>query len=402
MITQSEVPFSLKDITVDWFTMALRESGLIDDEKILSLTYKVIGEEAGFNGEVAIFKLEYSDQRSRAPKSIVLKIPTALKNRTLGQTMGLYEKEIRFYRDLESTINIRTPCHYYSSLDVADDPDVVLERLTGLNKLPMWLIALLSIIASWVISFTPRRYALLIEDLSGYRLGDQAAGCSEEDTKNVLTAMAKLHGQFWRSEKLEGMNWIAPIAATSKIIQMMFLQTVGKFKSVNKDRLLERQVQLVKWLNANGEALTEKLGEEAATLLHGDFRLDNICFDDAKGEILLFDWQTMSKGPGGMDLAYFLSAALPFGTEAGKIDELISYYHEELSSAGVEISAARLRWQYEMGLLATLHRIIPAAHTGQLDLGSDRGPQMMLAWIDKTFDKVKDLQFETILVRIPA
>jgi hypothetical protein len=165
--------------------------------------------------------------------------------------MGLYEKEIRFYRDLESTINIRTPRHYYSSLDVADDPDVVLERLTGLNKLPMWLIALLSIIASWVISFTPRRYALLIEDLSGYRLGDQAAGCSEEDTKNVLTAMAKLHGQFWRSEKLEGMNWIAPIAATSKIIQMMFLQTVGKFKSVNKDRLLEREVQLVKWLNAN-------------------------------------------------------------------------------------------------------------------------------------------------------
>ena len=319
MITQSEVPFSLKDITVDWFTMALRESGLIDDEKILSLTYKVIGEEAGFNGEVAIFKLEYSDQRSRAPKSIVLKIPTALKNRTLGQTMGLYEKEIRFYRDLESTINIRTPCHYYSSLDVADDPDVVLERLTGLNKLPMWLIALLSIIASWVISFTPRRYALLIEDLSGYRLGDQAVGCSEEDTKNVLTAMAKLHGQFWRSEKLEGMNWIAPIAATSKIIQMMFLQAVGKFKSVNKDRLLERQVQLVKWLNANGEALTEKLGEEAATLLHGDFRLDNICFDDAKGEILLFDWQTMSKGPGGMDLAYFLSAALPFGTEAERL-----------------------------------------------------------------------------------
>ena len=137
MITQPEVPFSLKDITVNWFTMALRESGLIDDEKIVSLTHNVIGEEAGFNGEVAIFKLEYSDRRIRAPNSMVLKIPTALKNRTLGQTMGLYEKEIRFYRDLASTICIRTPCHYCSALDVADDPDVVLERLTGLNKLPM-------------------------------------------------------------------------------------------------------------------------------------------------------------------------------------------------------------------------------------------------------------------------
>ena len=152
MITQPKVPFSLKDITVDWFTTTLRESGIIDDEKVVSFTHNVIGQEAGFNGEVAIFKLEYSDPASSAPNSMVLKIPTALKNRTLGQTMGLYEKEIRFYRDLESTISIRTPSHYYSALDVADDPDVVLERLAGLNKLPMWLIAILSIIAGWIIA----------------------------------------------------------------------------------------------------------------------------------------------------------------------------------------------------------------------------------------------------------
>ena len=53
MITQPEVPFSLKDITVDWFTTALRESDIIKDEKVVSFTHKVIGEEAGFNGEVA-------------------------------------------------------------------------------------------------------------------------------------------------------------------------------------------------------------------------------------------------------------------------------------------------------------------------------------------------------------
>tara|TARA_B110000967_G_C18879835_1_gene560404 strand:+ start:98 stop:1306 length:1209 start_codon:yes stop_codon:yes gene_type:complete len=402
MITQPKVPFSLKDITVDWFTTTLRESGIIDDEKVVSFTHNVIGQEAGFNGEVAIFKLEYSDPASSAPNSMVLKIPTALKNRTLGQTMGLYEKEIRFYRDLESTISIRTPSHYYSALDVADDPDMVLERLAGLNKLPMWLIAILSIIAGWIISFAPRRYALLIEDLSGYRLGDQAAGCSEEDSKHVLTAMAKLHGQFWGGEELAGMSWIAPVAATSKIIQMMFLQTAGKFRSANKGRLSKRQIQLVEWLKVNGEALTVKLGEESSTLLHGDFRLDNICFDDSKGEIVLFDWQTMSNGPAGMDLAYFLSAALPVNTGEEKINELIKHYRVALSHTGVNISSARLRWQYEMGILATLHRIIPAAHTGQLDLGSDRGPQMMQAWLDKTFDKAENLQFETILDRIPA
>ena len=183
---------------------------------------------------------------------------------------------------------------------------------------------------------------------------------------------------------------------------MMFLQTVGKFRSANKGRLSKRQIQLVEWLKVNGEALTVKLGEESSTLLHGDFRLDNICFDDSKGEIVLFDWQTMSNGPAGMDLAYFLSAALPVNTGEEKINELIKHYRVALSHTGVNISSARLRWQYEMGILATLHRIIPAAHTGQLDLGSDRGPQMMQAWLDKTFDKAENLQFETILDRIPA
>jgi hypothetical protein len=100
-------------------------------------------------------------------------------------------------------------------------------------------------------------------------------------------------------------------------------------------------------------------------------------------------------------MAYFLSAALPVGSGEEKINELINIYHEALKNTGTEISAARLRWQYEMGMLATLHRIIPAAHTAQLDLGSGRGPQMMQAWLDKIFDKVQHVQFETILDCVP-
>ena len=402
MITRPEVPFSLKDITTDWLTMALRENGVIKDHRVVSFTYNIVGEEAGFNGEVVIFDLEYSEQSNLVPRSVVLKIPTALKNRILGQTMGLYEKEIRFYRDIRPSINIRTPRHYYSALDVADDPDVVLNRLEGLNKLPMWLIGFLSLIAGWLISLSPRRYALLIEDLSDYRLGDQASGCSEEDIRRILALMAKFHGQFWNSTKLSKMTWIAPVASTSKIIQMMYLKNVSKFISAREGSMSVREIQLVEWLKANGERLTEKLGHEPYTLLHGDFRLDNICFDDAKEEILLFDWQTMSRGPIGMDLAYFLSAALPVGTSEGKVNELLEYYRELLSKEGVKLSLARLRWQYEIGMLATLHRIIPAVHSAQLDLGSSRGPKMMREWIDKTFDKLKNLQYEDILDRAPA
>lgn len=402
MLTHTDVPFSLDDINKEWLTAALRENGIIDKESVEELSLRHLGTEAGFNGEVAILQLQYSDPEIDAPKSMVLKIPTALKNRILGQTMGLYEKEIRFYRDLQPSLNIRSPCHYYSALDIADDPDMVLERMVGLNKLPMWLIAALTKVVSWLIGKTPRRYVLLIEDMSGHRMGDQMDVCSNEDVRRILRTIASLHSQFWKSEQLSTMSWIAPVTSTSKIVHMMFGQSIGKFRSANKDHLSGRQMQLIDWVAENGMALTDKLGAESGTLLHGDVRLDNVCFDDASQEALLFDWQTMQRGPAGMDLAYFLSTAVPVEADETSINELIAFYHGELQAKGVEISLARLRWQYELGMLAMVHRIVPTLYGDQMDLGSDRGTKLMQQWVDKILSKLEHIKFETILKEVPA
>ncbi len=401
MITHENVPFSLADINKQWLTEALTENGILKSGHVTSLEHRIIGTEAGFNGEVAILTLQYSDPETDAPTSMVLKIPTALKNRILGQTMGLYEKEIRFYRQLNPSLHVRTPRHYYSALDVADDQDVILERMYGLNSLPMWLISLLSKIATWAIAKNPRKYVLLIEDLSGYRMGDQMKTLSDQDTRRILRAMAKLHGQYWQSESLETMSWIAPVNSTTKIVQMMYLQSIDKFRAANQDQLTQRQTQIIDWVTKNGIPLTEKLGEEAATLLHGDMRMDNICFDDAQDEVLLFDWQTMQRGPAGMDLAYFLSASVPADAGEARVTELIAYYHEQLLAEGVAISVERLRWQYQMGMLSMVHRVIPTLFQDQMDLGSDRGPKMMQAWVEKILSKLEPIPFEDILDSVP-
>ena len=405
-LTRSEdIPFSLSEITADWLTRALREQGLINPStSVASFTSQTIGAEAGFNGDVAILTLDYqgADENPEAPASLVVKIPIASKNRIMGQTMGLYEKEIRFYRDLQPILSVRAPRHYYSALDAADDPDVVMERLQGLNSLPVGVVRVLTKALSWFVRMTPRRYVLLIEDLSSYRLGDQMDNYSAEELRRILAAMARLHAQFWDSEELKSRTWIQPMAATSRIIQGMFLDSIKKFRAEVGDDLSDRQQQLVGWLCEHGAELTERLGEEPPTLLHGDFRLDNICFDDGKDEILLFDWQTMQNGAAGMDLAYFLSAALPDDASHHEIDETIAAYHDALLDQGVDISAARLRWQYDVGMLAMLHRILPAMFQGSLELGEGRGRDMIQAWVNKTFRRVEPIQFESILAAAPA
>ncbi len=401
MQTQSDVPFSLDDINPAWLTGALRQTGVIQSEEVVDFTKRPVGEDTGFNGEVVILSLQYSESSSDAPTSMVLKIPSASKNRIIGQTMGLYEKEIRSYRHLIPELNVRTPRHYYSALDVADDPDVVLERMIGLNKLPMWLIGVLSLIAQWVIARTPRKYVLLIEDLSGYRMGDQMQTCSDRDIRCVLRSMAKLHAQYWGSESLNQMSWVQPLDATIKIVQMMYMQAVGKYQAANAASLSDRQLRIVSWLKDNGMALTDAIAKEPQTILHGDMRLDNFCFDDKNDEVMLLDWQLVMKGGAGMDLAYFLSASVPLTASEAEINDYIEYYRAELNSHGVEISAERMRWQYEVGMLAMLQRILPTLFQQQMDLGSDRGPQMIAEWVEKIFKKVEEIDFETILQNRP-
>lgn len=397
MNVQDDVPYTVEDLTAEWLSEGLKESGVLEGAAVTDFTMDVLGDQVGFNGEVVIIAPTYSPPSESAPASLVLKIPTASKNRIMGQTMGLYEKEIRFYRDLQPGLNIRTPRHYFSALDVADDPDVILERLRGMNRLPIWMIRGIVALANRFVSGNPRRYALLIEDLSGYRMGDQAAGCSDEDARHIVAAMARLHAQFWASETLDEKSWITPYAVTSRIMQMRFLQGVDQYLCDEGGSLTPGRRDLIGWLRKNGIALTETFGDEPATLLHGDVRLDNICFDDATGEVVLFDWQTILAGPGASDLAYFISATLPGDADESQVDELIDVYHGELSQHGVDVSRDRLRWQYEVGMLTMLHRVLPTTYPDQMELDAGRGLPLLQAWISRIYTRLEQIDHERIL-----
>ena len=406
MIVENDVPFSVGELTAEWLSRGLRSSGLLHEGSVEKIDQRRLGDQVGFNGEVVIVSPTYSAlnvaESKTAPKSLVLKIPTASKNRILGQTMGLYEKEIRFYRDLQPIMNIRTPTHYYSALDIADDPDVILERLRGMNRLPIWVIRVIMALAGWVVTGNPRKYALLIEDLSDYRMGDQAKGCSDEDVKNVISTMAQMHAQFWDSKALTEMTWISPYAVVSRMMQMRYLQSIGRFISEEGGNLSLEQRDTLNWLKVNGIALTELFGEESATLLHGDCRLDNICFDDKLNQVIFFDWQTMQSGPGAADLAYFISATLTEEDGEDRVNAIIEHYLQALNLYGITLNPQRLRWQYEAGMLLMLHRLLPAIYAGNMDLNAERGLPLMKGWLMRILKRLIPIDPQRLLeARIP-
>ena len=76
-------------------------------------------------------------------------------------------------------------------------------------------------------------------------------------------------------------------------------------------------------LAAEYAAVLRRLGEPPRTLLHGDYRPDNMrCRQLAQreaAELVVYDWQFAAAGRGGYDLAYFLALSLP--AEARRRDE---------------------------------------------------------------------------------
>ena len=101
-------------------------------------------------------------------------------------------------------------------------------------------------------------------------------------------------------------------------------------------KLRDADRDVLAWLDRNAVALLTRFCAEApSTLVHGDFRLDNLFFDDGD-EPVVIDWQGVCCGPGVYDVAYFLSGTLAPETPEHAVLELVRVYHEALEARGVK------------------------------------------------------------------
>src|SRR4051794_17268402 len=88
-------------VTPAWLTSALRQSGVLADAAVAA--FDTLPLAAGDGYMAALFRLtpHYTAAAPAAPASLVLKVPAAFPGaRSIGTKLGLYEREVRFYRDL--------------------------------------------------------------------------------------------------------------------------------------------------------------------------------------------------------------------------------------------------------------------------------------------------------------
>ena len=79
--------------------------------------------------------------------------------------------------------------------------------------------------------------------------------------------------------------------------------------------------------------ISDSLAAAPWTLLHGDYRLDNVLFrsDD---EIVVLDLQGVGAGRPAVDVAYFITTALT-AEHRDEEEQLLRTYHDALVAAGI-------------------------------------------------------------------
>lgn len=386
------IPTTLADLTPEWLTTALSDVG--HGARVRAVTPTVIGESEGWVGLVARLALEWDVAENGRPVTVIVKLPTSDRRARAGsELLGVYEREIRFYQELAPSVPIRVPHCYYGAYDPgpAGDPETVARQI---DRLPKPILTALHRIGRWAASRSTRRYVLLLEDLAPAKPGNQVERCSPERLDEALATLGTLHRGMWQSPTLTGRPWLGAWDAVPSLTNVLFRRARRRYEQRYGEHLPPHCRKIADWLTRNSPSLARRLGAAPPTLVHGDYRLDNLFFGAGKPAVA--DWQIPSRGPGVFDVAYLLSSTLEPEATRDAEHALVRRYHAALTSTGtVDYAWERCWTDYRRASVLMLERVIGVVDSIEFD--SPRGRLLMETWTRRLAGRLTDANPDALL-----
>ena len=346
------------EFTADWFTDLFQEQY---GAAVLDVSREVIGTGVGFVGEMHRCFLSWDATRGDLPASVIVKVPSKLPlNRSLGEGLQLYEREVIAYEKLASNMGLPMPNVLYSAMD--DDPTPWLDSVINFlfSRLPLGGVSWLTVKFLELASKNPRlrRYVLVLEDIADARPPSQVEGGSLDDALISLATLAKFHAHHWMNEEsIAVSDRIWALNRLPKVSQASYARNREEFLGRFGELVGDEKMRVIDDTQDRLEDLLAPLAQDPWTLLHGDYRLDNIMFRP-NGEIVVIDYQLLSKGRPGWDVAYFITTALSADYKSEE-ETMLKHYHETLLRAGItNYSFEELVDDVELTKLLLAHRLV--------------------------------------------
>lgn len=342
-------------LTAAWLTAVLAGAG--HAVRVRGFRHQPVG--TGQMAHSERIELDYHEPvPPGAPRSLVGKFPAASPESRAAGAMGAYRAETLFYTRLATRLRVRTPRCLYGAL-----------------------------------SQDEKTFTLLLEDMAPAVQGDQIAGASDDRIEAAVRNLAGLHAPLWNSPELDRLDWLSG-GAGEMLARYVELATPA-FLERYADRLAGEDRDVLERFAARAQRWVARRPADR-TLVHGDYRLDNLLFRDGPAgcSVTAVDWQTLSIGCGGQDLAYLLGNGCEPAQRRASEGRMLEAYRRALAGLGVERSAEAIRADYVYGAFqGPVVTVLGALAVGR----TERGDAMFMAMARRSAAQIRDLDALALL-----
>lgn len=350
-------------ITPRWLTSALRDNGVLGPEvAIVGLERGQVGEGVGMMSELSRLTPAYEGPVGDAPRSFIAKYPSQNPtNRDIAMSFNLYEREVRYFAELDPLTTARCPVTYLTELD-------------GDN------------------------FIILMEDMADYRVGDQIVGATLEDTEIALDELAKLHAAFWN--RVDDISWIPHVAGSQHARNMQAGTEAGwdTMVALFGEFLSAPVLAMRADFQPSIAPLQAYMDQPPLTLSHGDFRMENFLYGTRPEHhpMAILDWQGPLRARGMQDVALLLGQSTRTEVRRKHEQELLGRYLDGLARQGISDYGFDAAWvDYRHAHL--YNWAYATVVSGTLDATNERGFAWMSQMIARQVATTEDLDLLDLL-----
>ena len=313
-----------EQITACWIQQALLAGGSSAAHDITAVEVERLSDVANALGNLYRCRIVVGDGETADPASVIVKLPSsdAMAFR-FSRWLSLHRREHVFYRDIAPLGYVRAPTLFYGDYD----PD-------------------------------SNRFVLVLEDLGHMRGIPQSVGVDAAQARHAIQQIAGLQGRFWESADEPTLSACGEFLSTrqSRIMQSVYLLTLPATLDRFADLFTAETRRLALAFGFRIAAHFAALSDGPKTVVHGDFRADNMLFDEGEEVgLAMIDWQGFGIGCGMYDVAFFLGTSVTSDVRRRIERETLDEYHDIVCRSGAENYTAEDCWRsYRQNILGTL------------------------------------------------
>ena len=347
------IPTSIDEVTAEWMSAAT-------GWKVTAVRNEIIG--VGVGVASAVYRSHLTG--SGCPASVIVKMPALDPNAAFTSTvLRMYIREVRFFKTLAKDVPFRVSKSFYGEVNEETS-----------------------------------QFAMVVEDLGNLRAVDQVKGMNIDDARRAVDGLAAMHAKWWgKADALaaDGTTISLGDPIYPAIVPMVFAE--GWEKCTKEIKMPDSIMQVGPRFGDAVAPLLASLAKGPNTLAHGDYRADNMFFDE-QNKLVVLDFQLIGTGIGAYDLAYFITQSIAADDASKHERELFDRWIDGVLSGGApkELVDKKALWEhYRSAALFCL--AYPIVASRGMDL-SDKRSFELVDCMNTRFDRaVRELNLVSLL-----